>query len=1217
MDVKTTFLNDILREEVYVSQPDGFVDQDNPNHLYKLKKVLYGLKQALRARYDLLSKFLLSQEFSKGTVDPTLFIRRQGKDILLRHLSKLVKLYALESLKKYGMESSALLDTLMVEKSKLDEDTQGKAVDPTYYRGMVGTLMYLTANRPDLTFVDSSIALTAYADADHAGCQDTRRSTSGSMQLLGDRLVSWSSKRQKSAAISSTEAEYIALSGCCAQVLWMRSQLTDYGLGFNKIPLNFVDPPFEDEILAFIRELGYSGDIKSLSDVKVDTLHQPWRTFGTIINKCLSGKVTGLDQLRLSRAQIIWGMYYQKNVDYVYLLWEDLVYQIENKVNKVDWHMAKDDPTLITMRLIPKHETVQKYDAILPVTLTNQVMKESDAYKTYYDLATGKVILKPKYVRRSTREKTDQAPKASLEIEMYEADQMKLINKISKTQFHSSHTSRLGADEGTGVSPGVPDVPTYGSEDEQISWKSNDEDDDDEVSMSKDDDDNADNEDNVNQDDDNEQTELDNDGDDFVHPKLSTHDEEVRQDEEDKDEECLDMRVHTPSHFESTDEAYDEVNQGDNVKEEKLDEEKTNEEEEVNKMYNDVNINLEGRDTEMTDALLANSSSVSSGFVSKMLNPNPDTSIDSILNLNIELTSLVDVPVTTNDEIPPSSVTTLPLTPIPLIQPLQQTHFEDRVKSLEDGFSEFKQTNLFAKAVSSIPGIVDKYLANKMNEAVKAAVQLQIEKSVSEQLKAKVLIRSSNEAKTSHAVAANLSELELKKILIDKIEKNKSIDRSVQQKTLYKALVDAYETDKDILATYGDTVTFKRHRDDKDEDEEPSAGSNRGSKRRRAGKEPEPSSAPKEKTSKSTGKSKEGSELEYFLEEVCKATTDQLDWNNPKGQQYLHDLRKPLPLIPNSRGRRVIPFDHFINNDLVYLSGGVSSRTYATSVTKTKAADYYTGNSLVIDDDKLYTFKEGDYNRLCLQDIEDMLLLLVQGKLTNLNIEERLALGVLLRIPDLKGKTSYTSYSNPRGFIYQNQDRENKLMLIDKLHKFCDGTLNDVRSALNDTLNRIRMKYLPQTVWRNIDRERAGAIIQAIYRQLRNRRIMRSVEKFVGGRLFDSSAGNPIKEILLKLNLPDHRILKDRGEDFRYSDTVRSLQSDEVLKLKNIKKDASLKLFKLTNQERYEHVGLKVTSLQDGKVYKMVKRDYAWLMISRCSRSHIHIQVKLKEQAQV
>nr|GEW70761.1 uncharacterized mitochondrial protein AtMg00810-like [Tanacetum cinerariifolium] len=199
-------------------------------------------------------KFLLSQEFSKGIVDPPLFIRRQGKDILLLK-------YALESLKKYGMESSNPMDTPMVKKSKLDEDPQGKVVDPTHYRGMVGTLMYLTASRPNLTFdvcmcapyqakpiekhlhsvkrifkylrgtvnrglwylKDSSIVITAYADADHAGCQDTRRSISRSMQLLGDRLISWSSKRLKSVAISSTKAEYIALSGCCAQELWMRS----------------------------------------------------------------------------------------------------------------------------------------------------------------------------------------------------------------------------------------------------------------------------------------------------------------------------------------------------------------------------------------------------------------------------------------------------------------------------------------------------------------------------------------------------------------------------------------------------------------------------------------------------------------------------------------------------------------------------------------------------------------------------------------------------------------------------------------------------------------------------------------------------------------------------------------------------------------------------------------------------------------------------------
>ncbi|GJZ37194.1 hypothetical protein Tco_0583385 [Tanacetum coccineum] len=281
--------------------------------------------------------------------------------------------------------------------------------------------------------------------------------------------------------------------------------------------------------------------------------------------------------------------------------------------NKVDWHLANDDPILTTMRFIPKHETVQKYDAIILDTLTNQAMKESNAYKTYHDFSTGKVIPKPKYVRRSTREKTDQAPTASLgkrlkaiakvaksgkkklhaqgletlsEIALYKAKQMKIVTKRSKTQFHCSHAS---------------------DSDEQISWKSSDDEVDDEVRLSKDDDDNADNEDDDGQDDDNEQIRSDNDGDDFVHPNFSTHDEEERQDEEDKDEEGSDLRVQTPSHFESIDdETYDEVTPGDNVEGEELDEEETNEEEEVNKLYRDVNINLEGRDTKMTDALLAN-----------------------------------------------------------------------------------------------------------------------------------------------------------------------------------------------------------------------------------------------------------------------------------------------------------------------------------------------------------------------------------------------------------------------------------------------------------------------------------------------------------------------------------------------------------------------------------------------------------------------------------
>ncbi|GJY66147.1 hypothetical protein Tco_0468385 [Tanacetum coccineum] len=180
--------------------------------------------------------------------------------------------YTLETLKKYGMDLSDPVDTPMVDRLKLDEDLMGIPVDQTRFRGMVGSLMYLTAIRPDIVFAvcmcaryqakptkkhskaikrvfrylkgtinmglwypkNNTMSLTAYADADHAGCQDSRRSTSGSAQSLGD---SWLAGHQRSTAISTTEAEYIAMSGCCDQILWMRSQLKDYGFLFNKIPL--------------------------------------------------------------------------------------------------------------------------------------------------------------------------------------------------------------------------------------------------------------------------------------------------------------------------------------------------------------------------------------------------------------------------------------------------------------------------------------------------------------------------------------------------------------------------------------------------------------------------------------------------------------------------------------------------------------------------------------------------------------------------------------------------------------------------------------------------------------------------------------------------------------------------------------------------------------------------------------------------------------------
>ncbi|GJU86820.1 hypothetical protein Tco_1294366 [Tanacetum coccineum] len=165
---------------------------------------------------------------------------------------------------------------------------------------------------------------------------------------------------------------------------------------------------------------------------------------------------------------------------------------------------------------------------------------------------------------------------------------------------------------------------------------------------------------------------------------------------------------------------------------------------------------------------------------------------------------------------------------------------------------------------------------------------------------------------------------------------------------------------------------------------------------------------------------------------------------------------------------------------------------------------------------------------------------------------------------------------------------------------------NQFGTSLNDIATGIQMEYLPKRKWSKQDKQKARVMIKAIDKKLKDRR-------------FYTSAGNPVKEILLKLNLPDHRKLKDGGEvkefqrSFRHSDTERLSRSDEVLKLKNFKKDATLKLFKSTNQERYEHVSPEVTSSQDGKVNKMAKRDYAWLMISRCSRSHSR---QVKEQAQ-
>ncbi|GJY83231.1 retrovirus-related pol polyprotein from transposon TNT 1-94 [Tanacetum coccineum] len=291
MDVKTAFLNGPLKEEVYVSQPEGFIDPEFPYHVYRLKKALYGLKQAPRAWYDKLYSFIIqhgfTKDFSKRFAN---LIKHNFEMLMMGELKFFPRLqvhqspygifisqsqYAIELLKKHGLDECVLMSTPMATE-RLDANLQGTPTDQMTYRRMIGGPMYLTASHPDIAYAaflyaryqarptvkhlkevkrifrylrqsynmslwfpkDFGFELIAYSDADHAGCKDDCKSTSRGLQFLGEKLVSWSSKKQDCTAMSTAEAEYVSLSACCAQVIWMRTQLLDYGYKYNRIPMS-------------------------------------------------------------------------------------------------------------------------------------------------------------------------------------------------------------------------------------------------------------------------------------------------------------------------------------------------------------------------------------------------------------------------------------------------------------------------------------------------------------------------------------------------------------------------------------------------------------------------------------------------------------------------------------------------------------------------------------------------------------------------------------------------------------------------------------------------------------------------------------------------------------------------------------------------------------------------------------------------------------------
>nr|GEU95752.1 hypothetical protein [Tanacetum cinerariifolium] len=717
-----------------------------------------------------------------------------------------------------------------------------------------------------------------------------------------------------------------------------------------------------EPLLAHELILRHIGDNTYLTDVNVDYLHQPWRSFATVINKCLSGKETGIDKIHL-------------------------------------------------------HEKNKVYGTILPKELTNQVMLESKAYQTYYAFASGEKAPKLKYVRKkvdpdtSTKQKPVRATKGT---------RIKTKSKVAKSDKKKQPAKKPKA-KGLAVLSevlGEQQQKTFGADEGS----------------------------------------EDDDEDDF-------EDDVDNNDDESDDNGCSE---------DHNDDSDDEKTESDS--DEILDPNKSNEEHDKEKEEYDDEFNVEegNKDADMTDADQGRADQQNASQQLKFENEEEDA--------HVTLTHVLDIQKTEG--------------------PTQSSYVS----------SDF--TNVATPAV---------------------------EKNVTESLEATVLTRSSSQPQFSYEAVATLSEFELTKILIDKMQKNKSFYIVDYKRDLYDALLKSYNSEKDIFESYGEVFSLKRSQDKRDKDRDLSAISDRGTKRRKSSKDAESSKDSKSKEKKSLSTSKDDSqsqhksssksaytwisqvarvkkpptlfdelndtsfdfsaffmnqlkilnltlailvgpafnllkgtcksttELEYHLEECSRATTERLDWHNLE-----------------NKSRRIIT---------------------VTRLKIMKKYDYGHLEEIEVhrDDQKLYTFKEGDFKRLHLQDIEDMLLLLVQQRLTKLTINKRYDLNVALRMytrriviqrrvedlqlgvesyqkklnltkPDtcssnLMNKTAYTSYSDPHGIIYMDQYRRKRLMRTDELHKFSDGTLNDVRSALYDIAAGIRMEYLPMRKWSNLDKK--------------------------------------------------------------------------------------------------------------------------------------------------
>nr|GFA74535.1 hypothetical protein [Tanacetum cinerariifolium] len=552
----------------------------------------------------------------------------------------------------------------------------------------------------------------------------------------------------------------------------------------------FADLPTEEEILDFLRFLGHSHDIRYLTDVNVNKLYQPWRSFASVINKCLTGKSSGVDSFRLSQAQMLWGFYHRINIDFAYLIWEYFVYQ--------EYYACAMGEAAPKPKASARKKKGDSASSTTPSTLTPTTTVESAPLLS--------ATAKGKQPSRAT------TPVEPIDVQRTEAEQLKIVLKRSRQETHISQQSGSGTDEGTGSKPGVSDVPSDDSK-EEFSWNSSDDED---VGGHE--------EGNKSDESDDDRDEGSDDDSDETVKAGAVRESEGKSDEEQEEEESFDPIPRKPE--ESEEESNDEKDQEIRLSEEA----RLQEEEDADELYRNVNIN-QGRGLQVTQ-------NVEDTHVT--LTPvNPDgvesiftTASSPIVSLQTPMpimTPFTIATITTSSEapIPPPTIPSIILENLPTFN--SAFHFEERLRSLETPFSEYRQTNQFADAVSAIPGIVQQFITQQMTEAVREAVQIQtdrlqdslqrendeflrnidenikkiikgqvknqvkeqvsrilprIEESVNATLEAEVLSRSSQSSRTSYAIAADLSKMELQKILIEKMEGNKSIQRSDEQRNL-------------------------------------------------------------------------------------------------------------------------------------------------------------------------------------------------------------------------------------------------------------------------------------------------------------------------------------------------------------------------------------------------------------------------------------------------